>query len=110
MRGRGPLRGRHLAIVALLAAAPVIAAAYPAVLRIPPRAPRPSGPPPALFSHRTHGTFGCQVCHPGAFPLAAVGFSHEEMNRGAFCGGCHDGRLGFAIKGAACARCHVPVR
>jgi c(7)-type cytochrome triheme protein len=96
--------------VALLAAGPVLAAAYPASMRIPPRTVRPSGPPAALYSHRTHATFACHVCHPNAFPQAAAGFTHEEMRDGHFCGGCHDGRMAFAITGAACVRCHVPAR
>jgi c(7)-type cytochrome triheme protein len=102
---------RRIAWAALLAAVPVVAlaAAFPASLRIPPRAARPM-PAPALFSHRTHATFGCQACHPTTFPQAAAGFSHREMSEGRFCGGCHDGRLAFAVAGAACTRCHVPPR
>jgi c(7)-type cytochrome triheme protein len=97
-----------LAAGLVLIAAPVLAAAYPATLRIPPEKPRPGGTPPAaLFSHKTHGGFGCASCHPGVFPQAAVGFSHADMKQGRFCGGCHDGELAFAIQGADCARCHV---
>ena len=102
-------RAARLAAGLALIAAPVFAAAYPATLRIPPQKPRAGGTPPAaLFSHKTHAGFGCAGCHPGVFPQAPVGFSHAEMKRGEFCGGCHDGELAFAIQGAACARCHVP--
>jgi c(7)-type cytochrome triheme protein len=77
---------------------------YPAVLRIPRRNPNAA---PALFSHRTHGSFGCYACHPSVFPQTLVGFTHAEMREGQFCGRCHDGRTAFAIPGATCARCHV---
>ena len=84
------------------------AAYYPAVLRIPRRNPNAAPvPAPALFSHRTHGSFGCYACHPSVFPQALVGFTHAEMREGQFCGRCHDGRTAFAIPGATCARCHV---
>jgi len=98
-----------LAIVAtVFISALALAAAYPAVLRIPRRSPNAAPiPAPALFSHRTHGSFGCYACHPGVFPQALVGFTHAEMREGQFCGRCHDGRTAFAIPGATCARCHV---
>ena len=86
-------------------------AAFPAVLRIPRRNPNAAPiPAPALFSHRTHGSFGCYACHPSAFPQALVGFTHAEMRDGQFCGRCHDGRVAFAIAGAVCTRCHVDAR
>jgi len=100
---------RRVAGLVLLVASPVLAAAFPSALRIPPRSDRPA-PPPALFSHRTHATFACQSCHPSTFPQAAAGFTHREMSEGRFCGGCHDGRLAFAIGGATCTRCHAPTR
>ncbi len=101
-------RTARFAAGVLLVAAPVLAAAYPATLRIPPEKPRAGGEPPAaLFSHKTHAGFGCAACHPSVFPQAAVGFTHVEMTRGNFCGHCHDGALAFAITGAPCTRCHV---
>lgn len=104
-------RALRFSAILLLAAGPVVAAAYPATVRIPPEKARAGGSPPAaLFSHKTHAGFGCAGCHPSVFPQAAVGFSHADMSRGRYCGGCHDGELAFAIQGAACARCHVPVR
>jgi len=96
-------------VALVLATAIAAAAAYPAVLRIPRRdAGRMAALPEAMFSHRTHGAIGCFGCHPSTFPQAAVGFTHDDMNKGRFCGRCHDGRVAFAIAGAACARCHVP--
>ena len=91
-----------------LASSIAVGAAFPAVLRIPRRDPHAAAfPPSALFSHRTHESFGCYACHPSTFPQALAGFSHEEMRAGKFCGRCHDGRTAFAIPGASCARCHV---
>ena len=103
-----PARARRLAaVLALLLSSAALAAAFPAVLRIPRRNPAAAVPPRALFSHRTHQSFGCYACHPSVFPQALVGFTHEEMQAGRFCGRCHDGRTAFPIPGAACARCHV---
>ena len=101
--------GRPLiAAFGLLLASAALGAAFPAVLRIPRRNPGAAAfPPRALFSHRTHQSFGCYACHPSVFPQAAVGFTHAEMQEGKFCGRCHDGRTAFAIPGAPCARCHV---
>lgn len=86
-----------------------VAAAFPALLRIPPRdvAGPPRALPPALFSHRAHQSFGCYACHPSVFPQAPLGFTHQEMRRGQFCGRCHDGQVTFAIEGAPCTGCHA---
>ena len=55
--------------------------------------------------------FGCYGCHPSIFPQQTlVGFTHQEMSEGKFCGRCHDGRTAFAIPGTACSRCHVDAR
>lgn len=103
--------GALVAALVGLGASVALAAAFPAVLRIPRKASgAPPVPPPALFSHRTHGAFGCYACHPSVFPQALVGFTHAEMRDGHFCGRCHDGGTAFAIEGAACARCHVDAR
>ena len=108
---RLPLRSRRLAFLALLVSSAAFGAAFPAVLRIPRRDPGVVYPPRALFSHRSHETFGCYACHPSIFPQQAlVGFTHQEMSEGKFCGRCHDGRTAFAIPGTACARCHVDGR
>jgi c(7)-type cytochrome triheme protein len=105
----GTSRTRRLAVaLGLLLSSAALGAAFPAVLRIPRRTPAAVAfPPRALFSHRTHQSFGCYGCHPSVFPQALVGFTHEDMREGKFCGRCHDGRGGFAIAGADCARCHV---
>jgi c(7)-type cytochrome triheme protein len=104
-RGSGWLAG---AAVALASAVALGAVLFPAVLRIPRKHPHgPAVPPLALFSHRSHESFGCYACHPSLFPQALVGFTHAEMQQGRFCGRCHDGGSAFAIQGAPCARCHV---
>jgi len=102
---------RFIFALGLLVSSAALAAAFPAVLRIPRRSPGAAPfPPRALFSHRQHGSFGCFACHPSVFPQALVGFTHDEMAAGTFCGHCHDRRTAFAIPGATCARCHVDGR
>lgn len=107
-----PAPGRRLVIgIGLLLSTAALGAAFPAVLRIPRRDPGVTDPPRALFSHRSHETFGCYACHPSIFPQQTeVGFTHQEMSKGKFCGHCHDGRTAFAIPGTACTRCHVDAR
>jgi c(7)-type cytochrome triheme protein len=109
---RSPARGRWLVLVlGLLVSAAALGAAFPALLRIPRRNPGVPYPPRALFSHRSHETFGCYGCHPSIFPQQAlVAFTHQEMSGGKFCGRCHDGRTAFAIPGTQCTRCHVDAR
>ncbi len=105
-----PRWGGLLAIAILLLSVPVIGAAFPGSLRIPRLDPtHMPGLPSALFSHRTHGTFGCYACHPSTFPEAAFGFTHDDMNRGRYCGRCHDGGLAFSVRKASCDSCHVQV-
>jgi c(7)-type cytochrome triheme protein len=95
-------------VALLLASATVLAAAFPALLRIPPKdRSKVRSLPPALFSHRSHQSFGCYSCHPSAFPQQPLGFTHEEMRQGRFCGQCHQGGTAFAIESAPCERCHV---
>lgn len=95
----------------LVVSSVALAAAFPAVLRIP---RRKSGETPtlpvAIFSHRTHATFGCYACHPSVFPQAPVSFTHAEMRTGKFCARCHNERIAFAIEGADCSRCHTDAR
>ena len=106
-------RAGSLAVAALViaaASATALAAAFPAVLRIPPRDPaKARSRPAALFSHRAHQSFGCYACHPSVFPQQPLGFTHQEMQQGRFCGQCHQGQAAFAIEGAPCTRCHVDV-
>jgi c(7)-type cytochrome triheme protein len=100
---------RALALAILLAAAPVLAAAFPSVLRVPrsPAARADASFPRALFSHRVHAASGCFACHPSTFPQAPLAFLHEDMARGRACGHCHDGRTAVAVTNLACGACHV---
>ena len=112
----GPVtaRGRAAGLVvwlSLLVSGAALAAAFPAILRLPRRDPQ-SAPavPHALFSHRGHEQFACYACHPATFPQAPLAFTHEDMRAGRFCGRCHDGGTAFAIQGAQCGSCHVVAR
>jgi c(7)-type cytochrome triheme protein len=101
-------RRRVTVILILLVSSVALAAAFPAVLRIPPKKTTPPQALPwAMFSHRSHETYGCYACHPAVFPQRLVGFTHQEMQQAQFCGRCHDGAIAFAIPTAACGRCHV---
>jgi c(7)-type cytochrome triheme protein len=107
----GARGGRLVLLLGLLISTVALGAASPGGLRTPRGDPHaPPFPPNALFSHRAHATFGCYACHPSTFPQALVGFTHDEMREGKFCGRCHDGRMAFAIPGTDCARCHVDGR
>lgn len=87
-----------------------LAAAFPAIVRLPRRDPAAAPAlPHALFSHSAHGQFMCLTCHPGTFPQSPLSFTHDDMRAGHFCGRCHDGGTAFAIAGARCGSCHVGV-
>jgi c(7)-type cytochrome triheme protein len=62
---------------------------------------------PSRFNHDEHSKkFGCKECHPKLF-LMKAGSAHitmQELNNGAYCGDCHNGRKAFPA--SACARCH----
>jgi c(7)-type cytochrome triheme protein len=109
---RGGLRVLFVLVLAL--GTPVslaVGAAFPAQLRIPRRQPGYAPHmPAALFSHRMHAGFGCYACHPSPFPQAPVGFTHDDMRAGRFCGHCHDGRGAFEVQAIACGGCHAPAR
>ena len=100
----------HVLVPAMLLVASTVAlgAGFPAILRIPPKHPESPRPVPAAsFSHRAHQSFGCFACHPSVFPQAPLGFAHDDMRQGQFCGQCHQGEIAFAIAGATCTRCHA---
>jgi c(7)-type cytochrome triheme protein len=112
---RPPRLRTYVLVLALLIGGPALALGLPASLRIPILAPpHPTGEPPdaALFSHWQHDSFGCTACHPSTFPQRKLGFTHDDMNRGLYCGSCHDGRLAFSPrdKGIECETCHVPTK
>jgi len=75
---------------------------------------RTVGPERAVtFRHATHFAAAgnrCTSCHPQQFRLLAPTrvITHREMNSGASCGSCHDGRKAFGVRDtASCALCHA---
>lgn len=64
-----------------------------------------------IFSHKFHlglGSFGCSDCHNALF-RAAKGNPHvsmAQMEKGASCGACHDGKTAFTVK-ENCTKCHA---
>jgi c(7)-type cytochrome triheme protein len=60
------------------------------------------------FSHEFHlGMYKCQDCHTKRFPFKA-GVKHFGMaglEAGNSCGGCHNGKDAFSVKGD-CEKCH----
>ena len=100
-----------LAVAALVGAgvfaAPLFAVSAPEVVRIPQVRPREK-PPAAVFAHWRHNTFQCYSCHPSVFPQAPLGFTHQEMQAGRYCGSCHNGLAAKATTAMRCEDCHVP--
>jgi c(7)-type cytochrome triheme protein len=61
------------------------------------------------FSHKFHlGMFGCGDCHNQFFRPGPDNphVSMAQMEKGASCGGCHDGKSAFSVK-ESCTKCHV---
>lgn len=84
------------------------AVAVPDVVRIPRANPESQLPlPNAQFSHRRHSQYQCYACHPSLFPQAPLGFTHDDMDAGRFCGHCHDNETAPAPKQYACEVCHA---
>jgi c(7)-type cytochrome triheme protein len=102
-------RGRWLAgLAALLSfATPILAVNAPQDVRLPPLKERTT-PVSALFSHWGHNSQHCYSCHPSVFPQAPLGFTHQDMREGRYCGSCHDGRAAKAIRSMSCEACHAP--
>jgi c(7)-type cytochrome triheme protein len=67
-----------------------------------------TAPVPALFSHWGHNSQHCYSCHPSVFPQAPLGFTHQDMREGRYCGSCHDGQAAKAIRSMGCEVCHAP--
>ncbi len=63
---------------------------------------------PTVFSHKFHtGLYKCSECHYGIFPTGKDRKRHtmQQMESGASCGACHDGKSAFSVKGS-CDKCH----
>jgi c(7)-type cytochrome triheme protein len=60
-----------------------------------------------LFSHKFHGSvFACKECHPKLFEMKKTQgkMTMDEMNKGRFCGSCHDGNTASSV--TDCNKCH----
>jgi c(7)-type cytochrome triheme protein len=65
-----------------------------------------------VFAHGTHvdpARPACTVCHPREFRILKASprrapVTHAEMDKGRYCGACHDGKKAFALDD--CAACH----
>ena len=72
-------------------------------------------PGQVTFNHSTHVGMqakpDCTVCHPKAFRILKAdagtrpAITHAAMEKGAYCGACHEGKKAFALQ-ADCANCH----
>ena len=62
---------------------------------------------PAEFNHEKHsGMFACKDCHKDMFRMKvnSVKITMKSINKGKFCGRCHNGRIAFPA--SKCTRCH----
>jgi c(7)-type cytochrome triheme protein len=70
-------------------------------------------PEQVTFNHETHvdsRTPGCTVCHSREFRILRASprrapVTHAEMDKGRYCGACHNGKKAFALDD--CAACHA---
>ncbi|RKG75357.1 hypothetical protein D7W82_36850 [Corallococcus sp. CA049B] len=93
-------------VALLLFTTPIFAVNTPQDVRLPPLKER-AAPAPALFSHWGHGSMYCYSCHPGTFPQARLGFTHQDMREGRYCGRCHDGQAATDWRSMNCEACHA---
>jgi c(7)-type cytochrome triheme protein len=72
----------------------------------------PAGASPVVFSHEKHVNgkgLKCTGCHYQIFQMAQGSYKMEmsKINKGDFCGKCHNGQKGFDVKDDKnCTRCH----
>lgn len=95
--------------IGLFLAVPVVAAAPGDVILD--RKTKAMGFDPVVFPHWRHRiNFRCSVCHEQIFEMkrGANAITMEKMNKGEFCGKCHNGKVAFNVEFQNCARCHVP--
>ena len=65
--------------------------------------------PPSIFPHWVHRIrYRCYVCHPAPFAMqqGENPVTMEKINKGEYCGACHNGKIGFKVEFTTCARCH----
>lgn len=69
-------------------------------------------PGQVTFNHETHVDStvpACTTCHPGQFRILKASprrapVTHTEMDKGRYCGSCHNGKKAFALED--CTACH----
>ncbi len=72
----------------------------------------PKNAQPVVFSHEKHVNgkgLKCTGCHYQIFQMAQGSYKMEmsKINKGDFCGKCHNGQKGFDVKDPKnCVRCH----
>jgi len=62
-----------------------------------------------VFSHKFHTPlFSCTDCHTKLFKADNTNphVTMKQMEKGLSCGGCHDGKVAFAVTGS-CTKCHA---
>ena len=65
--------------------------------------------PPATFSHSVHRyQYKCYVCHDAIFKMKAGAnrVSMDDIDKGKFCGTCHNETTAFGSNFESCQRCH----
>lgn len=66
---------------------------------------------PVIFAHWKHQeSYQCYACHNNLFSMdKKVGFTHEDMDAGKYCGACHNGKVAPHPDDEAfgCENCHV---
>ncbi|HXY53678.1 MAG TPA: cytochrome c3 family protein [Nitrospirota bacterium] len=72
----------------------------------------PANAKPVIFSHDLHVNIKdlkCSACHNHTFQMAkdSSKMDMSKINKGQFCGHCHNGEKAFDVKDKAnCGRCH----
>jgi c(7)-type cytochrome triheme protein len=69
-------------------------------------------PGQVTFNHETHVDAtapACTACHPAQFRILKASprrapVTHTEMDKGRYCGSCHNGKKAFALED--CTACH----
>ncbi len=70
------------------------------------------GAKPVFFSHTNHvdgKKYKCSACHYAVFQMAKDSYKMDmsKINKGQFCGTCHNGERSFAVSDkASCVKCH----
>ena len=118
---RAPRGGRFVLIALAVAALTLVGGSNAfAASQDMPRLPGPikmmrsgDSPEQVTFKHDAHvdsSTPKCTACHPREFRILKTSprraaITHAEMDKGRYCGACHDGQKAFALDD--CATCHA---